>query len=76
MTVVFKRIPQSRVEAIKINRDLLAEAIIGWGDYVDEAGKEIPFSLDELKTLLDDTVFLRAATKAFFESLAGAQEGN
>jgi len=76
MTVEFKRIPQSQIEKFKDNRELLTETIVGWSDYKDEKGVEIPFSTEELAYLVDDTTFLRAAGLAFFESLSGAKPGN
>lgn len=76
-TLEFKCLDQPAIESFKNNRDLLGAAVVGWGDdYVDEAGKPIPFSEQEKKYLLGRPPFLRAAAKAFFESLSGAPEGN
>jgi len=76
MTVEFKRISQSQIEKFKDNRELLNEVIVGWSEYKDEKGTEIPFSSEELGYLVDDTTFLRAAGLAFFESLSGAPVKN
>jgi hypothetical protein len=77
MTVEFKRVSQSKaLELAKDGSQLVREVVIGWEDYMDEDGKAIPFTSSELNELADDTPFVRAAGKAFFDSLAGAQEGN
>ena len=76
MTVEFRRIGQSQIEKYANNRDLLREVIVGWSDFRDEKGVEIPFSSEELAYLVDDTTFLRAAGLAFFESLSGAPAKN
>jgi hypothetical protein len=76
-TLEFKCLDQPTIESYKNNRDLLDAAVIGWGDdYVDEAGKPVPYSEQEKKYLLGLPCFLRAAGKAFFASLSGAPEGN
>ena len=76
MTVEFRRVGQGQIEKFTNNRDLLTEVIVGWSDYKDDEGAEIPFSNEELAYLVDDTTFLRAAGLAFFESLSGAKTGN
>lgn len=76
MTVEFKRITQTQIEKFKDNKELLNEVIVGWSEYKDEKGVEIPFSTEELGYLVEDTTFLRAAGMAFFESLSGAKPGN
>jgi hypothetical protein len=77
LDVLFKRIPRTELENVKDNVSLLEKVIEGWFSYIDEAGKEIPFSAQALKELLDDTAFVPAAAKAYWESLqGGAQAGN
>lgn len=75
--LVFKRIKRTELEGVKDNVQLLERVIEGWSNYLDESDKEIPFSDAALKELLQDTAFVPAAAKAYWESLqGGAQAGN
>lgn len=73
----FLRISRSELESIKDNVQLLKKVVKGWNGYVDEDGKAIPFSVTALEELLEDTAFVPAAAKAYWDSLNGAaQAGN
>lgn len=78
----FLRLKRTELEEVKDNVQLLKRVVIGWYDYKDEDGEDIPFSATALEELLEDTAFVPAAATAFWESLNGtgrnrsAQEGN
>lgn len=73
----FLRITRSELENIKDNVALLKKVVKGWFNYTDEDGKPIPYSAAAFDELMEDTAFVPAAAKAYWESLqGGAQAGN
>ena len=73
----FLRISRSELESVKDNIQLLKKVVKGWYEYTDEDGVKIPFSATALDELLEDTAFVPAAAKAYWDSLqGGAISGN
>lgn len=76
MDVEFRRMKRTELESVKDNIELLRMVVCGWSGYTDEAGAEIKFSDKEFNEMLEDTAFVPAAAKAFWESISGAPEKN
>lgn len=76
MDVEFKRMKRTELESVKDNIELLNKVVCGWSGYTDEAGAEIKFTDKEFAEMLEDTAFVPAAAKAFWESISGAPEKN
>ncbi len=76
--VTFKIIPQDRISDLlkKRDSDLLKEVVIGWSDYGDIKGKEIPFSEEALAKLLSFDYVRAAMTGTFFEAINGYERKN
>lgn len=81
---VFKRLPQSRIEEIKVaiadngvtDPMLAKELLVGWKGVVDGKGEEMPFSESALDQLLDVPLVATAIVMAFLDSMAKAREKN
>lgn len=76
MELEFRREKRSELEKCGNNVELLKKVVCGWSGYADAAGAEVKFSDKEFEELLEDTFFVPAAAKAFWDSLGGAQEKN
>ncbi len=74
---VFKRV--GRAEFAKLSEkgdlDLLKAIVTGWEGISDEAGKDIPFSIEALKEFADDPYWIRGVLKAYTETF-DAGRGN
>lgn len=74
----FKRLGRSEFTKLVDLGDiqLLEAVVVGWDGIQDDKGKEVEFSLPELRDLADDPYWCRGVVKAYLESLEGAQAKN
>lgn len=75
---VFKRMGRKEFQKVveKGDNELVETVLKGWEGITDEAGKEIPFSVGELKELMDDPDFHRGVIQAYLASLEGEKAKN
>ena len=81
---VFKRMSQTWIRDIakKIDEgktsdtEVAKQAMAGWSGVNDAQGKEIPFSIKALETMLDIPSVAGAVVLAYFSSITGAKEKN
>lgn len=80
----FKRVSHSRIRSLQkqiqndevTDADLAKEVLLGWKGVQDEAGNEIPFSIENRDQLLDVALVASAIVTSFFESILGAKRKN
>lgn len=77
ITAEFKRVPQSRMDAIlqpetaPSDDELAREVLTGWKDVKDEAGEELEFNAVNLNQLLEVAGMRRAICIAYLEAMMG-----
>lgn len=80
----FKRLKQEEIEdllkrareARANDRQILEEVLVGWKGVQDEAGEEIPFTPENMATVMNVYPMQPATVRAFFDSVQGARQGN
>ncbi len=78
-TACYKRLPQSRVDAM-LESQLSDEAVVqevfdGWGDDVkDEEGRKLEFNAVNLNTVLEVAGARHAIARTFFEAMLGGEK--
>jgi len=83
-TAIFKRQSQSELDNMTdrlnakelLDRDLISEVMVGWGDVADAAGTPLEFNDENLDALLDVHPVRPTIVKAYFASLNGAKAKN
>ena len=75
-TAKYKRLPQSRVDAMLESQPsddaVVQEVFDGWGDDVkDEEGHKLEFNAVNLNTVLEVAGARRAIARTFFEAMLG-----
>lgn len=69
---IAKKIDEGKATDVEVARQVLA----GWSGVNDAQGKEIPFSIKALETMLDIPSVAGAVVLAYFNSVTGAKEKN
>lgn len=69
---VAKKIDEGKISDIEVAKQVVA----GWSGVNDAQGKEIPFSIKGLETMLDIPSVAGAVVLAYFNSISGAKEKN
>ena len=77
-TALFRVIPTTQVADLARDdpRKILADALIGWKDIVDDDHNEIPYSEEVRDQLLDNPFATRALAEALANSVSGRREKN
>lgn len=77
----FKRIPQSRIDAIfraddVKDEEVARELLVGWRGVTDDSGEDVPFSEAAREQLFNVPGVRAAVIKSYLESLSGAKQKN